>query len=416
MTTPAPAPIPAAPPPSRRLRILQRALVAVFAGLLALPLANNLTGEPRDKQLAGVEVAKPLPRLTWTSWFDASFARAVERELNRHIGLRGYLVRMANQANYSLFGRLPVSGTPVDEGRDHWLFEHVYVQHYLRRPHFSDERRDAFAAQLRDLHRELERRGMTLAVVVATSKPEIYPEQLPANLPPRHGESRTAHDQLVPALKEAGVPVLDVRALFLALKPEHPMLFPSGGTHWSHYGAQRATDELLRLLRDRPGWSDLPAAVQAEVVWKTPQGTDRDLRDLLNLWRYEPGGPARLPYPVMQPAAAPSRAAVVIGDSFSFTLIDALARAGTFARMDLLYYFKRRYAFDRPVLEAGKQWTLNHAAFDQGPFDPGQGPGWGELLARKPAIILEMNEVHLYSTGWGSVESLLAFLRDSAAE
>lgn len=407
-------PTPSSPAPSRAWRTWSMGLTAAFGVFISLPLANQLTGQPHDRRLNGVEEPKALPRLTWTTWLDASFARAVEQSLNRRIGLRGYLITLANQANYSLFGKLPASGTPIDAGRDHWLFEHAYVSQLLRRPNFTDARRDEFATKLTELHRELARRGKGLAVVVAPGKPEIYPEFLPADLPPPLKGNTTAYEQMIPALETAGVPVLDVRKRFLARKADHPYLFPPGGTHWSHYGAQLATDDLFDLLRRQSGFEGLTPIGIAKVEWKKPAGTDRDLRDLLNLWWYEPRGAVKLPYPVVAPAVGTRPAglgAVVIGDSFSFTLIDALARTAAFDRIDLLYYFKRRFSYTEPLFPAGGPTLVRHDKFDRGPL-PAQGPDWAGILAGRTAVILVINEVNLYSTGWGSVENLLQYLRD----
>ncbi|MDD5704833.1 MAG: hypothetical protein PHR35_02840 [Kiritimatiellae bacterium] len=387
------------------------ALVCLALGL-ALPLLSAVCGVPRDVRLAGAERPSPGPSLTWRQWFDGGFARAVEPWLTRRLGLRGVAVRTANQINYSLFGRLPVSaGTPIMAGRGGWLYEMEYVRHYKRRFGMHTEDAENFVAAVSGLQRVLAQRGIAFALLISPSKAEIYSEHLPAEARVAAEAARAvrtnAYERLLPRLHAAGVPVVDMHAGFLAWKGEGTPLFPPGGTHWNHYGAQRTLAEAFAAARAQPAGRRLPELPAiAGVATRAPVGSDTDLLDLLNLWRFRAGAPTSVPFPMLAPLPAARQGRVLlVGDSFTFTLIDALARTGAMTGADFLYYFKRRYRYDWSGAVEPRLLTIPHGDHDLGPISPGE-INWNELLTDTRLVVLEINEIFLRHGGWGFPEAL----------
>lgn len=385
-----------------------RAAAALLLLALLLPLLSAWSGWPRDVPLAGVEKPAPRPALTWRSWFDGSWARSVEPWLTRRLGLRGVAVRSANQLNYSLFGRTPGSaGTPIMVGRDHWLYETEYVRHYTRRFDMRAEDAAGFVADLAAVRRGLARRGIAFVLLISPSKAEVYPEHLPAGMREAAAAARAAartnaYERLLPMLRAEGIAVADMQERFLAWKREGVPLFPPGGTHWNHYGAQRALGALCAAARSQPAGAALampPAIVGRQ--WRPPAGTDADLRNLLNLWRFEPRGPAAVPFPLLAPAPrARSGRILLVGDSFAFTLVDALARAGICEEAELLYYFKRRYSYDWRRGQTTDDDEVVHWRHDRGAIER-EVVDWGALLDETSLVVLEINAIQLRHAGWG---------------
>lgn len=398
---------PTTPPNARRGRLLRVALAALLGLFLALPLLRQTTGWPGDVKLAGVEPPVPPPRLSWRGWFDGHVAAAVEPWLQRHLGMRGTLVALANQADYSLFHRPPGrGGTSLVVGRDYWLYEREYVRHYTRRLGLRDADRDRFVGELAALQQALAARGIAFVLLIAPSKAEIVPEHLPPGVPapPPPGVRTNAYEALLPMLRAAGVNVLDAHRLFQTWRAAGPPLFAPGGTHWNYYGAQCVTEALLDRLPAAPTRARL-----AGFDLRPPVGTDIDLRALLNLWRFEPPGSIRVPFPRMTAAPPPGTppegpALLVVGDSFSYTLLDSLARSRAVPRATLLYYFKRRFTYDWRAPADPPPDVLEHWRHDRGALDP-ESLDWASLLFDKQAVILEINEIQLRSLGWGFPEA-----------
>ncbi len=409
-------PLPSSSPlaPSRARRRLEQVLTALFCLLLALPLVQQLTGVPDDIHLSGVEFKTPNPVLTQTSWFDGSFAATTEKWLLERLGLRGLLVHLACQANYSLFGRIGMSGgTEVVEGRDHWLFERAYIKWAMRPQDYSKKKAAQFAKRAARVQHTLAARGIAFAVVLAPNKAEIVPEKLPPDitLPPRNPAG--FYDRLAAEMGKKRVNLLDGHRFFLDLKKREDYLFPPGGTHWSTYSAWLVWQELADRLRTQPACKDLPRQTVREIAWHPPLAADADLRMLLNLWRFEPDGPPLLPYPIVDPPPESERnrySALVVGDSFALTLIDAMCRSGAFRQIDLLYYFNRRTTYPAPSFTQTRNRLVADAGIEMGPLDKNHRD-WAPLIQNCQMVILTLNVIHIKEGGWGFLEALLDELR-----
>ena len=377
--------------------------VAGLAAMFALVFCGTLCGFPPDVRLGGVERRATVPRLTARTWFGGDFAASVEPWLARHLGWRGIGIRTANQINASIFRRVPGGvNTSVMTGAGGWLFEKAYVRERTRRPAFRPGVADTFAADLARLQRICRQRGTAFAVMIAPSKAEIYPERLPEpfrRLPPAAAAQTNAYQQLAAALRGTDVACVDAHAAFLEWKREGVDLFPPGGTHWNHYGAQRALERLWQALRAQPADHNLPILpALAGHRHRAPVGTDNDLARLLNMWSSGPRGRCPVPFPVLEetyvPAAAPLRIAIA-GDSFAFTLIDALARTGVRGEVDFFFYCRHHYQarLTGERRETAGAVDLGDIGFDAVAAHP--------RLADADILILVFNEIHARKCGWG---------------
>lgn len=401
-------------PPSSKTpgrRLCERVLVLAFACLLGLPLFQQVTGHPHDVPLSGTESRLLKPAFSWASWFNGDYAPRFEKWLTGNIGFRGFWVRLACQVNYSVFGKTGMSGgTEITVGRDHWLYETAYIKQIVRQPEMGAAKAERFARQAARLQAALNKRGIGFLLIVSPSKAEVLPEYLPPAVRPPAKSAVTGYARVTAELRKRNVAFLDGRELFLDLKKRGALnLFPPGGTHWSHYAAWLAWQQAATLLDGQVPGLELPAQSIQTVVTNSPLGADDDLRQLLNLWRFEPGEPRPLPYPIVAPPPARLRdryKALVTGDSFSLTLIDAMARSGQFLQVDLLYYFKRRITYPAPSFNQAPNRLIADAGLNMGAID-GTDPDWDHLLENQKLIILAINEIHLKDAGWGFMESLL---------
>jgi hypothetical protein len=64
-------------------------------------------------------------------------------------------------------------------------------------------------------------------------------------------------------------------------------LFPRGGTHWNALGAGLATTRLVALLKAQSTRLDLGPIDTTWTISRDPQGTDRDLVSMLNLYWFD---------------------------------------------------------------------------------------------------------------------------------
>lgn len=397
---------------------VRRGMVVAVCVFLTVPMVSKALHWPPDVRLIGAEERLHMPGFRWADWFAGAYQREVEAYMAQRTGLRGFFIKLLNQSNYSLFGKLSGGGgTMCSEGKDSWLYEDGYINEYVSPTAMGPDRVEMFSKRLGSLQYTLNEAGIEFLLVVAPSKAQVYPEQLPDSVGigkrPTHGTS--AYEALMPALAAENVRCVDAHRLFLDLKTNHPALFAPGGTHWNYYGAQIVAHESMKRIESETALR-FPVVPEIErIQWQQPVGTDVDLRNLLNLWRFEPHGMADVPYPVMKSVTrregAPKVKAVIVGDSFGYTLVDALARTEAFDRIEFLYYFKRRFSYDLSKHPRGAAWVLPHVRFEVGPFDK-DTLDWDATLADAKLVIIEINEILLINEGWRSPEIISRVVRD----
>lgn len=367
----------------------------LFSLVLALPLVQMATGFPPDYPLAGVETTATRPATGWAAWWNGTLQPDFDGWINQRIGLRGWLVRTANQLNYVLFRELPRrSDTQVLLGRDGMLYEKVYVDAYNQSGHRLGKELRNISASTKRLQDRLAADGIAFLLVIAPSKAEIYPEFLPpeadvAGRPAR----RSNYENFVKYLRADGVNLVDAHELFLQWKtaPGAPRLFANGGTHWNEYGAARVVAEIARRLRAATG-KDLPTVeIVGAATNRTIVGEDNDLGELVNLWSGRPlAGPQVHPVVEVRPGAhLPD--VLFVGDSFVFTLTNFMDRLGLYRKRNTYYYYNREYF-----------WP----AAPNAPLDKRQLDLLAEVRGRD-AVVIEVGEYWLPRVGFGFVRDML---------
>lgn len=380
----------------------RKAGIILFAAVSATALLATFTGLPPDWKTAGIERPAPMPSLKPKSLMSGRFGEEFERHFAQKFGLRGYGIRLAHQLEWEVFGVMPpTGGTSVDVGYGHWLYEHDYVRHNVRRYEMRKSEAEEFAARMVALRQRLAVRGIPLVVCVSPSKAIVYPEYLLDTMKPRpeFAGNTLARDTLVAHLRQSGIAVVDSSMLFLEWKSDGVLLFPRNGTHWNAYGAQRIWDEIVAAARVQNQTIPPVPAVKGHVM-SVPLKSDRDLASLYNMVRY-PYAEKEVPYPVLdEDATKAGRRLRVLGtgDSFSFQLADAMGRCGAVESFRLIYYNKADYRYawvpgERPRENRPEKHRLS--SLDAASFDIDEATRDCDL------VIVELNDVFARKRAWG---------------
>ncbi|MGD9780545.1 MAG: hypothetical protein AB7V14_00170 [Kiritimatiellia bacterium] len=372
------------------------AAAILFGLFLALPLVQMGTGWPPDCPLDGWEKPIPPPKLDFRAWGGGNLQSQFEVWFSRHVGLRGWLVRTANQINFALFRELKVynSGTRVLMGRNEFLFAQDYVDAYARPGLQPTDKLRELSASVRRAQDGLAANGIAFLLLIAPSKAEIYPEFLPtvADVAGRSSR-RSDYDNLIGFLRRNGVNLIDGHERFLEWKnqPGVPALFTQGGIHWNHYGATRMAGLVMERLRDLTGKDLSTLQVVGSETNDVVVAKDNDLGDLVNLW---PGHPRPGPqiHPLVEHRAGTYLPDVLfVGDSFVPTLTVHMDGQELYRRRNTYYYYNR----DESYPEA-KSVVLDKKSLDLK----------GELQGRD-AVVVEVNEAWISKMGFGFIEDLV---------
>ncbi len=315
----------------RILRLLPLGLgAAAMAGGALLLMGNiavvalHLTGPEGMKLTSGLVGASlaQKARFSLQAAVQGTFQGAFARVIGARMPLYPLAVRVRNQVEYSLFGQSAMPNLLVGPGKV--LSETAYAEEYCSRRAGWQPAGMRWAAAIREMQDDVERRGKIFLYVLTPSKVAQYPQVLPDgwNCPASAADRAGFVPDWMAMLRAAGVHAVDTVAVLQAAHGAYPFaLYPPGGTHWNAVGAALAEQAVMAGLdRQLPGRGFAPF----QFTWRMAPhpanpGTDQDIANLANLFDAPGGGPA--PEVILQPAPPPPMCApprvVIVGGSFS---------------------------------------------------------------------------------------------------
>jgi alginate O-acetyltransferase complex protein AlgJ len=237
----------------RSARVL---LVALFLGVIALPLAANLAGaDGADPGAENRELA-PFPRVDGSWQSVIGFGGDLSRWFDDHFGFRSTLVRWYGESR--LFGLQVSPSNAVIVGRDGWFFygDDKSIEDYAEVEPMTPEAIANWRQAVLLAREWLRARGIAYVFTVAPDKHVLYPEQMPRTVARVGDLSRT--DQLLTALQDTGL-VVDVRPALVAASARE-RIYQRTDTHWNDRGAFVAYRQIIGAVRARvpatpPAWT-----------------------------------------------------------------------------------------------------------------------------------------------------------------
>lgn len=354
-------------PASILRRCLGGALIALFAVVLLAPSFQKISRFPKEKPLIGVRFrTTDFPPWTPASWIRGEFSAAADEWIREHAGLRGWGVYLNRQLRYVLFGQLasaPLHNRSLVVGQDNVLFERLYLSEALRQPVITPEKMDDFGFRLARMQRILREQGMAFLVILAPNKTLLYSDKLPPWAQRQVADDHSDFPAFLAALQRHGVNHLDTMALFRQLRPDIPDLVAPHSSHWSYRGAWVAWQHAIPLINQQGLLPELPVPQPEDFVVRDPIDMDDELRVQLNLFSASHGLPAPAAYPVVAPpppGSEPVIDALVIGDSYSFGLTDAMARSHLCRHMHQWFYLRTAYEIAPGSFDSRQQRLLTH--------------------------------------------------------
>src|SRR5439155_17459430 len=121
-------------------------------------------------------------------------------------------------------------------------------------------------------------------------------------------------------------------------------LFPQGGVHWNKLGAGLAGQAVLGEINRQAGRVIVPPFGFSYTIAKAPEGMDRDLADLMNVFfpplTYRTPDVAFQPSPPCEQNPARNVSTVMVGDSFSDLLGEILVSAACMSDLKNYRYLR----------------------------------------------------------------------------
>lgn len=352
-------------------------------GGLWLSCIANLFPDKYKATVFGVE--ESLPQDT-VSWRDGSAQAEFERNLIDKSLIRTYLLRVRNQYQYSLFGKI--------NAHNIYQFGDYFFRFYMYG--FNEDQNFIGADSLQKKVNALQQfqtllgDNIPIITIIAPSKVRYYKHLLPTIYHTKTHE--TNYDYLLADLRKAKLPFIDFNAYFLQHRSERPALFGKGGTHWSKYATALAMDSLVSYISalkhteynsfsytttDIHGFDvdDLDIALLRNLVAKPK---DKNLRGVH----------------ITSKNQHKKINAVIVGDSYFLTIQHTGIRHCIFSdASDYHYYFSRTY--DKNYNEH----PISYAKIK-------------EQLKQADCVILLTDIVNIEQFGFGFPEKMLPMMRE----
>lgn len=320
----------------RHIESRMRVALALFAALLLLPLLQEWTGIFPQRPLAGVEESAPKVAFSKSNWLDGSFQESFELRHYQWMGMRSSMVRLQNQLDYSLFGKLFKAIVQSDKGE---LFRRSSVDAFTGRDFVGRKQIEYHANHIAYLQQFLLLRDIRLLPVITPTKLRCMPDQLPNHDLQVVGETNYAVYR--EELTRLGVGFLDLtEVLKAAVRENEHRVFPKTGTHWTDYGAIIGFQEILDRIEPGAGGESRGFEIMDYETIGEMRGTDSDAGDLLNLMFDPPV--AAIDYPFLDfhkrpPLQRPK--VLVISDSFWWKIYDQGLHGNSFAPGSQFRYY-----------------------------------------------------------------------------
>ena len=313
-------------------------------------------------------------------WFSGSFQRHTELVLGEKLVVKSPLVRLRNQLEYSLFGKINAQQIFEYNGN---LFR-FYSADYNEGTSFIGQM--AVGEKVRKLAKIQAFLGESHPIIlaIAPSKTYFYAEDLPevhTRKTDRSNYKAIKHE----ALKN-GIHVIDFNTYFLEQKKTSKApLISKSGIHWSMYGAALAMDTLVGKIEQLKKSSYSHPSYSLEKTYRFFYN-DNDLAQLLNVLSPPNDTELRcLTFPAQTVEGKKIRALIISDSFFDVVSMTALRQQLFTPDTKFLYYFNTR-----------KDPTNNNQGLE--------GINLLEEMKNADCIILLSDIVNMENLGWGFIE------------
>ncbi|MBN1338345.1 MAG: hypothetical protein JXA03_03430 [Bacteroidales bacterium] len=369
------------------MKLLEKILLICVMVIILSPPAMMFFPWVKEKPLSGDFVVPPQPRINMNDWLDGIYQEKYEPWANFHIGFHHSLFRLANQLDFSLFGK--VRSDDIIRGKNDFFMEYDYIRAYSGIDYIGEKSLDRFIRRLTFLQKKLKADNNTdLIFVIEPGKAGFMPENIPERFPVNDTVMNN-YRKMVELSAKHGLEFIDLNSYFLSLKDKttYP-LFTKYGTHWSQYGMSLAADSLIKYIEYTRN-TDLPdykiIRYEKEIRSRRP---DYDIGNAMNLIFRLPETDT-LAYPVYEfqkDNQAEKPRLLVIGDSFFWNIYNTELPFKLFK--DAHFWYFNSLVFPETYMDTLLSQTLSLK----------------EELYHNDVILIMVTERFLYKLAWGFVD------------
>ena len=375
-------------------------LFAIIMVVLCLPVVQHATHIFKIKQLDGFTAPVEPVKLSLETFRNQTYQEYVRKNLQNNFGFRDIYIRAYNQLVYSCFHETTNHNIVMGKNDELYLKQYtdVFTGKALR-DHYGTEDSARIAMQ-QNVERTcrlidtLKRYGTDIIVVLAPSKPLIYPECLPDPIQREHYPF-SIQEEYAKLYAQAGVEHINFVPLFREFKKtSHYPVYTKYGTHWAYSTIPFVADTILQKIASVKG-HPMPHVIYGDSnITVRYANSDKELESQLNLlfplrhnripnprYRLEQGDRFRKPN------------LLVVGDSY-YTQLDNTDFVKAFRQVDYWKYNETAYSDKKE--RSGKIPLLQRY----------------EIITQADIILLIFTDMHAYDYFFNFITTVERALED----
>lgn len=375
-------------------------LFTIIMMVLCLPVVQHATHIFKIKQLDGFTAPVEPVKLSLETFRNQTYQEYVRKNLQNNFGFRDIYIRAYNQLVYSCFHETTNHNIVMGKNGELYLKQYtdVFTGKALR-DHYGtvDSARIAMQQNVERTRRlidTLKRYGTDIIVVLAPSKPLIYPECLPDPIQREHYPF-SIQEEYAKLYAQAGVEHINFVPLFRVFKKtSHYPVYTKYGTHWAYSTIPFVADTILQKIASVKG-HPMPHVIYGDSnITVRYANSDKELESQLNLlfplrhnripnprYRLEQGDRFRKPN------------LLVVGDSY-YTQLDNTDFVKAFRQVDYWKYNETAYSDKKE--RSGKIPLLQRY----------------EIITQADIILLIFTDMHAYDYFFNFITTVERALED----
>lgn len=373
-------------------KIQKKILFGILILVLLLPFIQYRFNFVKEKLLHGAFQKYDKPEFkwfTWKSWFNEKFQNDFNKSLEENIGFKNLLIRINNQADYTLFRKTSTANVVV--GKSDCLYEEGYILDYIGQNFVGKDSINSVLLKVKRLQDYLKiNKNIQLLIVFESGKASFFPEFIPEKYM-KYKKEISNFKYYTQQCRKLNISHLNLNDWFVSIKDTSKFpLFPKYGVHWSTYGMCIAADTIIKYIEQSISRKITHIYWNKIHITNKLKDVDFDIERTLNLLFPLPH--ETMAYPeikYIKDSLNSKPDVLVIADSYYWSIFDSKIPEKVFGNHQFWYYNTTIY----PDI-----WGENARFVDHSKDK--------EVVENKNVILIMVTELNLNKSFFGFIDNL----------
>lgn len=376
--------------------------ISLFILIIVFPYINSLMHIVKDEQLSGAMIIYDKPKFTVSDYYSGTYQEKFEKYYLQNFPYRNLFIKNYNQIRYNLFNK----NTSVIIGKEHYLFEELYINEYLgiQTENADTEKVNSIINDLKIINNICEENGKKLYVIITPSKADFCCDYIPDRYKKNLVNNTRYYDVITRKLESINIEFFDSNKWLRENSIETPIFYKTG-IHWSYVASTYVLKDFINQINNTSNLNLPTFNIEKIESSKEPLYIgDQDIYYVLNIWQGEKDEEYYKPIIHFLNKNKVDKKLFIQGGSYMWNLLEYCYK-NIFKEIDAVFYqqFIRNYSQDEYKIT---DIPINNNLMQKEELD--------RYLLDKDIIIIEVNQYFMPS--WVADNSFPRILRQYLEE